>query len=104
MEKKRVCPIEIALGLALMGQKKLAGTVESLEKKGTNGKRQSQEFLHAVQSEGAKCKQVIGKQFRASAKKAMGEYGFVTADDVAKVHKEIKELKKMLKPAPSAKT
>ena len=103
MEKKCVCPIDIALGLALMGKKKLVGKVESLEKKGTEGNRQSREFLHAAQSEGVKCKQVIGKKFRDSAKKALGEYGFVTADD-AKVHKEIKELKKMLKPVRSAKT
>ena len=104
MEKKRICPIEIALGLALMGKKKLVGTIESLEKKGTKGKRQSCEFLQAVQSEGAKCKQVIGKQFRDFSKKALGEYGFVTADDVAKVHKEIKKLNTMLKPVRSAKT
>ena len=104
MEKKNVCLIEIALGLALMGQKKLAGAVESLEKKGAKGKRRSKEFLRAAQSEGAKYKKVIGKRFRDSAKNALGESGFVPAGDVASIHKEISELKAMLGPARSAKT
>jgi hypothetical protein len=87
-----------------MGQKKLAAAVESLGKKGATCKRQSLDFLQAVQAEGAEGKQVLGKQVRASAKKVLGEFGFVTADDVAQVRTELRELKTMLKPARSAKT
>lgn len=104
MEKTCICPIEIALGLALMGKKKLVGTVGLLGEKGAKGNQQVRKFLHAAQSEGAEYKQALGEQFRDSAKKALTECGFVTADDVAKVQDEITELKTMLKPACSANT
>ena len=103
MEKKRICVIEIALGLALMGQKKLAATVESLVKKGAKSRRQSQEFLRDVQSDGAEGKKAIGNQLLKSSKKVIGELGFVTADDIAKVHKEIVGLKTMIRSPRSAK-
>ncbi len=102
MKTKRVCLIEGALGLALMGQRKLAGAVESLQKKGAKGKRTSQKFLHDVQAEGAEGKKRIGRQFRDSAKNALSQLGFASTEDVAQVHKEIGELKAMLNPAHTA--
>lgn len=103
MKKKSVCVVDIALGLAVTGQKKLATAVESLVKKGELSRRQSQEFLRGVQSEGAECKKKVGDQFRNSAKKVLGELGLATADDLAKVHKEIIGLKAMARPPRAAK-
>ncbi|MFA7173332.1 MAG: hypothetical protein WC340_07945 [Kiritimatiellia bacterium] len=102
-EKKSVYVIEMALGLALMGQKKLAAAVDSLVEKRAMSRQQAQEFLHTAQSEGAECKKVIEDQFLNSAKKVLGELGFVTTDDVAKMHKEIIGLKAMVKPPRSKK-
>lgn len=104
MEKKCVCPVEMALGMALLGKKKLTESFDSLEKKRSKSSQQLHEFLHDAQSEGAKCKQVIGEQFKGSAKKTLGDCGFVTADDVAQVRKEIEELKDVLKSALPAKS
>lgn len=104
MQKKCVYPAEIALGVAVMGKKKVVRSVESLEEKGTKGYRQLREFLSDAQSEGAKCKHSIGKRVKDSVKKAMGDSGFVTADEVAKVHQEILEVKSMLNSASPAKS
>lgn len=103
MENKSMYVIELALGLALMGRNKLATAVDSLVEKGAMSKQQAQDFLQAAQSEGAECKKTIGDQFMNSAKKVLGELGFVTADDVAQVHKEIIGLKAMVKPPRSTK-
>ncbi|HOR96996.1 MAG TPA: hypothetical protein PLH01_03830 [Kiritimatiellia bacterium] len=103
MKKEGVCAVEIVLGLAVTGQKKLVAAVESLVKKGELSKQQSQAFLREAQSEGAACKKKVGDQFRDSAKKVLGELGLVTADDLAKIHKEISGLKAAMK-APRAAT
>jgi polyhydroxyalkanoate synthesis regulator phasin len=81
----------------------MAAAADSLVKKGALSRRQSEEFLRAVQAEGAEFKKATGNQVLESAKKVLGELGVVTAGDVAKLHKEIKELKAMLKPACHAK-
>jgi len=103
MEMKSVCVIEIALGLALLGRKKLAAAGASLVKKGALSRRLSQDCLRAAQAEGAEGKKAIRKRILNSSKTVLGGLGFVTADDVAKVHKEIIGLKALVRPPRSAK-
>ena len=102
MAKKCVCLAEIALGLARVSQKEVVAAVDSLVKKGTLSKERSVKFLHHLQAEGTDCKNAIEKQIQGSAKKALGDLGFVTADDVALLRKEIKALKALPKSVSSA--
>ena len=98
--KKRICLIDVVLGLAMMSQEKVTAAVDSLVKNGALGKEQTKDFLSTVQTKGAACKKTLGGQFQDIARKVLAELGFVPSDKVAKLRKEIYKLKSMRKPTP----
>ena len=99
MDKKLISVVDIALGLAVTCQEKLAATVDKMVKKGELGKQQATDFLAAVQDKGADGREALGKQMQESAKKVLGEIGFASTDEIVKLRKEIKELKALVKSA-----
>jgi len=98
--KKRICLIDVVLGLAMMSQEKVTAAVDALVKNGALGKEQANDFLSTVQAKGAACKKTLGGQFQDIARKVLAELGFVPSDKVAKLRKEIYKLKSMRKPTP----
>lgn len=99
MDSKIVNVCDVALGLATICQEKLTATVNQLVEKGEMGRQQATEFLEATQNKGADSRQSIGKLVQDGARKVLGEIGFVSTDEIAKLRKEIKELKTLIKSA-----
>lgn len=97
MGKTSVNLFDIAIGLAVTCQEKLSATVEKLVQKGELGRQQASEFLSAVEDKGAAGRKKITTQAQDSARKVLDEMGIVSTDEVAKLRKEIKELKALVK-------